>query len=126
MTPIGIGTDIVDIQRIEALWLRQGERFAKRLLAESEWQDYRNHAQPHRMLAKRWAAKEAISKALGTGISQGVCFQDMVITHNALGQPGVQLSGAAKVRASNMNITDWKLSISDEKHYAVAFVMALG
>jgi holo-[acyl-carrier protein] synthase len=120
----GVGTDIVEIARIDALWLRQGMRFSQRLLSADELVELQNHSQPARFLAKRWAAKEAISKALGTGIAQGVGFHDITIGHTDLGQPRVILTGGALGRADRLDIAHWQLSISDEKHYAVAFVIA--
>jgi holo-[acyl-carrier protein] synthase len=120
----GVGTDIVEIARIEALWKKQGARFAERLLSSTELVQLSDHTMPARFLAKRWAAKEAISKALGTGIAQGVGFADMTIAHSALGQPKITLTGGALARAQALTITEWHLSISDEKHYAIAFVVA--
>lgn len=121
---VGIGTDIVDVERIAGLWQRQGQRFAERLLSGVELVELNEKAYPERFLAKRWAAKEAISKALGTGISQGVSFADMTIGHTELGQPRVVLTGGALARAQSLNINAWHLSISDEKNHAVAFVVA--
>jgi holo-[acyl-carrier protein] synthase len=123
---IGIGTDIVDVERITGLWQRQGVRFAQRLLSEREWLELADKTFPARFLAKRWAAKEAISKALGTGIAQGVGFTDMTIGHTELGQPTIVLSGGALARANQLKIQRWHLSISDEKNHAVAFVIAEG
>lgn len=121
---IGIGTDIVDVERIAGLWRRQGSRFAERLLSDSELLELADKAYPERFLAKRWAAKEAISKALGTGISQGVSFHDISIGHTELGQPLVVLTGIALQTAQNLGIQSWRLSISDEKNHAVAFAIA--
>ncbi|MDY0135803.1 MAG: holo-ACP synthase [Thiomicrospira sp.] len=121
---IGIGTDIVDVERISGLWQRQGERFAQRLLAHTEWLEFSDSRFPERFLAKRWAAKEAVSKALGTGIAQGVGFNDIAIGHTEWGQPTVTLSAGALVRAQNLGVQRWHISISDEKNHAVAFVVA--
>ncbi len=121
---IGIGTDIVDVERISGLWQRQGERFAQRLLSQEEWLEFSHSRFPERFLAKRWAAKEAISKALGTGIAQGVGFNDMAIGHTELGQPTVTLNAGALARAQSLGIGRWHISISDEKNHAVAFVVA--
>lgn len=121
---IGIGTDIVDVERIAGLWQRQGQRFAERLLSAVELVELTDKAYPERFLAKRWAAKEAISKALGTGISQGVSFADMTIGHTELGQPTVVLTGGALRQAQKLGIKSWHVSISDEKNHAVAFVIA--
>ncbi|MBN2646729.1 MAG: holo-ACP synthase [Thiotrichales bacterium] len=121
---VGIGTDLVETSRIEALYARQGERFARRLLAASEWEDFVAHRFPVRFLAKRWALKEAVAKALGTGIAQGVSFEQMAIHHHPSGQPYLQLSGSAAQRAELLGATDWQISVSDERHYCVAFVVA--
>ncbi|WP_127470516.1 holo-ACP synthase [Thiomicrorhabdus aquaedulcis] len=121
---IGIGTDIVDVARIAGVYQRQGDAFAKRLLSPSELLDYTQHTHPERFLAKRWALKEAVSKALGTGISQGVCFCDMTIGHSPLGQPILTLANQTLAHANRLGITNWSVSVSDEKTHAVAFVIA--
>ena len=80
MAIVGIGTDIVEISRIEAVIGRSGDRFAKRILSDAEWDAYRQHKQPVRFLAKRFAVKEAASKALGTRFVAKICsFLDEVI-----------------------------------------------
>lgn len=121
---VGIGTDIIEIQRIAQLYQKQGERFAKRILSASELQEFAAVQFPEPFLAKRWALKEAVAKALGTGIAQGVTFEQMTIAHHASGQPYLQLSGAAKQRAEQIGADDWHISVSDEKHYSVAYVLA--
>ncbi len=68
MAIVGLGTDIVEISRVEEIVERSGERLAKRVLSDREWQQYQQHNQPIRFLAKRFAVKEAAAKALGTGI----------------------------------------------------------
>jgi holo-[acyl-carrier protein] synthase len=121
---IGIGTDIVDVARIAEVYRRQGEAFARRLLADSEWPRFCDHRFPERYLAKRWAIKEAASKALGTGIAQGVSFHDMAIEHRHSGQPVLVLSGVALQKSEALGINNWQISVSDEKTHAVAFVIA--
>lgn len=123
---IGVGTDIVDVERIAKLWQRQGARFSERLLTPVERIEMAEKTFPERFLAKRWAAKEAISKALGTGIAQGVSFQDMTINHNQHGQPHISVTGCALEQAQKLGIQNWHISISDEKNHAVAFVIAEG
>jgi len=120
---VGLGTDIVEIKRIQAALTRTGDKFALRVLSESEWTEYINHKQPHRFLAKRFSVKEAAAKALGTGISQGVTFHDFSITHDHLGKPLLSLSGMALSLSENMNILSYHISISDEQHYSVATVI---
>ncbi len=123
---IGIGTDIVEIERIAKLYQRQGESFAKRLLSKKELLELSNHKFPERFLSKRWALKEAVSKALGTGIAQGVCFVDMTISHTKSGQPILTLSATTLEKSNELGVTDWKISVSDEKTHAIAFVIAEG
>lgn len=121
---IGIGTDIVEIARIESLFDKRQQSFAKRILSISELKGFASKQYPQKFLAKRWAAKEAIAKALGTGFSKGVCFTDMTIEHTKDGQPMIKLSGKTKVLADSKHIKNWSISISDEKHYAIAFAIA--
>ncbi|MDG4813092.1 holo-ACP synthase [Hydrogenovibrio sp. 3SP14C1] len=121
---VGIGTDLVEIARISALMAKRKEAFIKRILAPQELKRFEKHAQPEKFLAKRWAAKEAISKALGTGFTQGVCFTDMIIGHTNHGQPLIELTGKTAEIAQQLGIDHWSISISDEVHYAIAFVIA--
>jgi len=120
---VGLGTDIVEIARIRHLWQRQGERFAQRLLTEVEQQALQASAQPERFLAKRWAAKEALAKALGTGIAQGIGFQQMQVNHHKSGQPFWQCTGEVSKRMAQMGVQYSHLSLSDEQHYAIATVI---
>ncbi len=121
---VGVGTDIVQIARISALYQKSGAAFSKRILSSSELTRLEDIARPEAFLAKRWAAKEAVSKALGTGFSQGVSFTDMTIERTEQGQPLVLLSGKAAEVANALGIQSWNISISDEKEFAVAFVVA--
>lgn len=120
---VGIGTDLVLVSRIEAVISRQGERFANRILTAEELERYRSHGQPARYLAKRFAAKEAILKALGTGLAGGMSWQDMQIDNDALGAPHVVLSGAALARLQERGGGRMLLSLSDEREQALAFVV---
>mgnify|MGYP003137110080 CR=1 FL=1 len=92
----GIGTDLVLVSRIEAALGRQGERFARRILTPDEFARFADHGQPARFLAKRFAAKEAIMKALGTGLAGGLSWQHMQIDRDPLGGPA---SGGRRRRA---------------------------
>lgn len=120
---VGIGTDIAEIERIEKALARSGENFARRILSDSEWEQFHQLKQQGRFLAKRFAAKEAASKALGTGIAQGVSFQDFTITHDELGKPLLNLTGKAALLATQLQVASIHLSISDERHYAMATVI---
>ena len=121
---VGVGTDIVDVNRIEKVYLKQKQAFAERLLSTAELHEFKHQLYPERFLAKRWALKEAVSKALGTGIAQGVRFKDMTISHKESGQPFLVLAGSTLDKANELEITDWSISVSDEKHHTVAFVVA--
>lgn len=119
----GLGVDIIQISRIsEALSRTPG--LAKRVLTEAEYQQFLQSRDPERFLAKRFAAKEAVVKALGTGIGQGVSWQQLQIDKTALGKPLVTLSGYAKSYADELNIRYWHLSYTDEKAYVVAMAIA--
>ncbi len=119
----GIGTDIVNIARIEQVLARQGDKFAERILHPDELLSYRDHNQPARFLSKRFAVKEAASKALGTGIGQGVSWRDIVLEHDALGAPLLALEGAALVRANAMGAQHFYVTLADEVDSVVAFVV---
>ncbi|MEZ9229710.1 holo-ACP synthase [Vibrio amylolyticus] len=123
MPVLGLGTDIAEIERIEKALTRSGEAFARRILTLEEMEQFCSLKQKGRFLAKRFAAKEAASKALGTGIAQGVSFQDFSISNNELGKPILVLTGKAQEIAKCMGVSHVHLTISDERHYAVATVL---
>ncbi|MCF2948361.1 holo-ACP synthase [Paraglaciecola aquimarina] len=118
----GLGTDIVEIARFEKLLLKS-DRMAQRVLTQSEFEIFKEHKSPARYLAKRFAAKEAASKALGTGIAEGVSFQDIEVKNLASGQPVLSLSGKFAEICKQRNIKNSFLSISDEQSYATATVI---
>jgi holo-[acyl-carrier protein] synthase len=120
---ISIGTDILRIERIDEVVARLGDRFVARILTPDEQAEYRASPQPHRLLAKRFAAKEAIAKALGTGIGRGVSWQDISIGHTEHGAPLATLSGGALAVAASRGGTRVELSLADEKDYVVAFAV---
>ncbi|MDG2677252.1 holo-ACP synthase, partial [Vibrio parahaemolyticus] len=99
MAILGLGTDIAEIERIEKALGRSGEPFARRILSEDEMAKFSQLKQQGRYLAKRFAAKEAASKALGTGIAQGVTFHDFTVSNDELGKPVLMLSGVAQKMA---------------------------
>lgn len=113
---VGIGTDICAIKRVEDALKKYEARFIKRLLTPTE-QAQLSSPSPAQ-LAKRWAAKEAASKALGTGIGEALSFQDIEITHDAIGKPLLAVNNA------NFKHLSFHLSLSDETDYALAFVVA--
>lgn len=117
----GIGTDLLDQRRIAKVVARQGERFSQRVLTAQEQLLWREKNNSINFLAKRFAAKEAISKALGTGIAQGVSFQQMNIYSDDFGKPVVELSGEALLRAKTLGGEKMLLSLSDEGEMILAF-----
>jgi holo-[acyl-carrier protein] synthase len=123
MAIVGLGTDIAEIERVEKALARSGKAFAKRILTEVEFEVFSGLKQQGRFLAKRFAAKEAASKALGTGIALGVTFHDFTIVNDELGAPKLSLSNKALEIAEQRGVTSIHLSISDERHYAMATVI---
>lgn len=120
---VGIGTDIVRIARISDAVERHGERMVKRILTPVEQLQYHAHSDPNRFLAKRWAAKEAAAKALGTGIRGAVNFHCFEVRNDDLGKPELTCTAGAAERLTAMNGASCWLSLSDEEEYAVAFVV---
>ncbi len=120
---IAIGTDIVEIARIADLLERQGERFVERILSPSEKLKYQSHSNGVAFVAKRFAAKEAIAKALGTGIGHGVSFQDMVIGNDSKGAPFVELANGAAEVMRERGGQKMLISLADERHYALAYAV---
>jgi len=119
----GIGTDIVEVSRIEDSLARFGNAFAERILNEMEWQSYMQSNTPSRFLAKRFAAKEAFAKALGTGLRGPATFQNIGVTHDDLGKPVLDIAGELQTLLDSKGIRFMHLSVSDEKNLAAAFVV---
>lgn len=118
----GIGTDIVRIQRLEDNLERFGERFARRILNKNEFEGFQGAIRKAHFLAKRFAAKEAAAKALGTGFRNGLSLSDISVSHDDLGKPILNFSSRAQEQLKARGIVNWHLSISDEQDYALAFV----
>jgi len=123
---LGIGTDIAALARIESLHQRYGERFAQRILSTSEMAEFFRHAHPARLLMKRFAAKEALAKATGTGLRHPVSMTQMTVTHDVLGKPGFVFSSELAAYLEQIGVVRHHLSISDERDMAVAFVILEG
>lgn len=122
MAIMGIGTDIVEVARIQRS-LSRGQQLAKRVLTPVELDEMQGDARPDHFLAKRFAAKEACAKAFGKGIAEGLSFQDMQVVHDEWGKPEWQFTGTAQTWWDELQLTQALLSISDEAHYAVATVV---
>jgi holo-[acyl-carrier protein] synthase len=118
----GIGTDIVAVARMADYWQRHGERGLEKMLAPDEREACRSSTDPARFLAKRFAAKEALGKAFGTGIRAPVLLPEIAISHDELGKPLFVFSSTLAAQFAERGLTA-HLSISDEQNYAVAFVI---
>jgi holo-[acyl-carrier protein] synthase len=118
----GIGTDIVKVARMQRNIERWGDRFAERILTSTEFDEFSATAKKANFLAKRFAAKEAASKAMGLGFQDGLELKHISILHEENGKPLLEFSGFAKNFLAENNINSAHLSLSDEKEYAVAFV----
>ena len=116
----GIGQDVVEIERMERAWQRFGARFARRILAAAEWPEFEAAAQPPRFLAKRFAAKEAFAKALGTGIRPPATLSNIAIDHDEFGRPSLQLAPELEAFIAARGVVSHHLSISDERSMAVS------
>jgi holo-[acyl-carrier protein] synthase len=119
----GVGTDVVEIGRIEKALERFGERFAQRVLCDSELKRFRTHRQPAAYLAKRFAAKEAFCKALGTGIKAPANWHGVWVINEPSGKPELQFSEPLLKALSSHGILRAHLSLADERGVAVATVI---
>lgn len=118
---IAIGTDILRPERIDKVVDRLGDRFVRRILTPEECAEYGASPRPNNLLAKRFAAKEAVAKCLGTGIGRGISWQDIRIVHDACGAPGVELSGGALRVAEARGGQRVLVSLADEEGCVIAF-----
>ena len=126
MHPVAHGIDIVEIARIAQMEQEHGPRFLERCFTPDE----RDYAGEHRRraehLAARFAAKEAVMKALGTGLSEGISWTDISVSRSATGAPQVVLTGRAAEIATAQGITSWLISLSHTGTLAMASVIGLG
>ncbi|MEC9341135.1 MAG: holo-ACP synthase [Pseudomonadota bacterium] len=116
----GLGVDLVKVQRLAEALERYGDAFARKVLSAPEMHDYETSAIPERLIAKRFAAKEAFVKALGTGIGASAAWHDIRIIHDGQGRPGFEISGKAAQTMERLGATTHHLSLSDEQEYVVA------
>ena len=119
----GIGTDIVSIERVQEILKKNRDGFINRVLSEHERALFSNKADSAAYCAKRFAAKEAFSKALGTGIGRVVSFQDLTVRNNENGKPYFMPSEKLRLYLQEKGIKQGHLSISDESSNALAFVV---
>ncbi len=121
----GIGTDIVRVARMDKNIARYGERFAQRILSDDELGEFTRAQSQGRFLAKRFAAKEAASKALGSGFRDGLSLKNIAVGHDAQGKPLLTWNGKALELLARFGIGEGFISIADEDEYAIAHVVLL-
>ncbi len=125
-SPLATGIDLVEIERIRALLNKHGERFKARTFTAGEMAYCDSHRDPAPSYAARFAAKEAVAKALGTGIAEGIAFTHIEVLRNAAGQPSILLHDAALAKAKELGIERLLLSLTHTQTTAAASVVAVG
>ena len=120
---VGIGVDIAETARVDDLWRRYGERFARRILTTAELAEFERRHFDSRYLATRFAAKEAVAKACGTGIGKQLGFHSLQIENDALGKPLIRFMESADALIEKLDVGNALISLSDEKHYVVAMAV---
>lgn len=123
---VGIGTDVVSIDRIERTLARFGERFVNRVLTPAERVRFDKTLAKASHLAKRWAAKEAFSKAIGTGIHAPFTWQSITVGRDKRGKPGIVPSPEMEKHLASLGVTNAHISLTDDAGVAVAFVVLEG
>jgi holo-[acyl-carrier protein] synthase len=118
----GVGVDLVRVARMQGMLDRFGERLALRILAPAELEEFRSTRRPAHFLAKRFAAKEALAKALGTGFRGGLGLRDIGVAHDHLGRPSLTYSPGAREILEHHGVGEAHLSLADEEDHAVAVV----
>jgi holo-[acyl-carrier protein] synthase len=121
----GIGTDIVKIERINSIYERHGERLVRHILMDAEAEAFHNERRPARFLAMRFAAKEAIVKAMGTGFAQGMWLRDAGVVKNELGRPGIIWSERGRQLCEKLGIGEAHLTLSDDSGLVVAVAVLM-
>ena len=124
---LGIGTDLTNIDRIRGVLARHGDRFRNRVFTETEQAKASRRKDEAGTYAKRWAAKEACSKALGTGLRMGIAWRDMSVSNLASGQPVMEVTGWAQNRLDEITPDDHEaivhVSLTDDHPWAQAYVV---
>lgn len=119
----GVGTDILELSRIQSTYDRFGEHFVQRLLMDEEREQYASNKRPVRFLAMRFAAKEATVKAMGTGFSHGIWLRDVGIVNNSWGRPEVIWSSRGQAVCAELGIGGGHVSLSDDAGLVLAFAV---
>jgi len=126
MRIVGHGIDLVEVARIEAILDRHGDRFLARVFTPAEAAQSEGRRGRAEHLAGRFAAKEAVLKALGTGLDSGIAWTEIEVVSSPRGQPTVRLVGRAAAVARDLGIGSWSLSISHTSAQAAASAIAIG
>ncbi len=126
MNLLGIGIDVVEVDRVKSSLDEFGERFMQRIFTESEQQYCQKQKRPELHFAARFAAKEAIAKAFGTGIGKEIGWLDLEIDRKESGEPAVTLSGNGAAYAASRKVVEVKVSLTHAKHYAAANAVVMG
>ena len=121
----GIGTDVVQIERVRLVHEKFGERFVERLLLPAELAAFRRYTRPVRFLAMRFAAKEAIVKAMGTGFAHGMWIRDSGVVSNAWGKPEIVWSERGRRMCEQLGIGEGHVTLTDEAGLIVAVVVLM-
>ncbi len=121
----GVGIDILRADRVTAVYEKFGERFAQRILLPEELEHFAQSRQPERFLAMRFAAKEAIVKAMGTGFAHGVWVRDSGVRNNRLGRPEIVFSARGRQKCDDLGIAGGHLTLSDEAGLVVAVAILM-
>jgi len=121
----GIGTDIVRVSRMQKNIDEYGDKFSRRILSDTELEDYSTSVRQAHFLAKRFAAKEATAKAMGIGFSRGMSLRDISVGHDENGKPTLEYFSRAEELVNELGIGAGYISIADEDDHAVAFVTLL-
>jgi holo-[acyl-carrier protein] synthase len=121
----GIGTDVLELERIDRVYRRYGDRFAERLLLDEEQALFVKAKNKTRFLGMRFAAKEAVAKALGTGFSNGIWVRDVGSVPNALGQPQVIYSERGRKVCRELGVGEGFLTLTDEAGLIVAVAVLM-
>ncbi|WP_336279128.1 holo-ACP synthase [Bartonella sp. CB175] len=124
---VGLGNDLIDIRRIEKMLIRHGDRFVQRIFTDIEQSKSKNLQKKSSFYAKRFAAKEACAKALGTGIARGVSWKDMGVVNLPSGKPVMKLTNRAQLHLQKLLPPDYHsvihLSLTDDFPWAQAFII---
>jgi holo-[acyl-carrier protein] synthase len=126
MSVVGIGVDLVENARIEHSLERFGERFLHRVFTAAEIEYSQSMKYPARHLAARFAAKEAVSKAFGTGIGKAMGWKDIDVRRKETGEPYVVLEGGAQKLAEERNVSKVSITLSHTEHHAIAMIVMEG